>query len=329
MTLVIILFMHFCRVNENGVLSNSSRRLPTQTALTIGTFDGIHLGHQALIQKTQLIAKRHGIASAVVLFEPHPKEWFLQDQAPPRLSFLQDKLRYLAEFDIDYVICIRFNHTIAQLSPEAFVQRILLSALNAQHIIVGQDFRYGAKRQGDVAHLKTMADSQGIEVCVLQDQTVDGKRVSSSNIRQQLINGHFKNAQQLLGRDFQIIGKVRHGDKKGRHIGFRTLNIPLSRPFVLSGVYVVKAYINDTAFFGMANVGVRPTVDGHKRLLEVHLFNATGDFYGQPVCVCFLHFLRPEIKFTGLDALKAQLNHDKLTANQWLNESNLMGSIDL
>jgi len=279
---------------------------------TIGNFDGVHKGHQLVIKKLCEKAKVYNLPATVILFEPHPMEFFLQDKAAARLMRLREKLLALQDLGVDRVVCLRFNKGLANTSAESFIENILVSGLGVAEVTVGDDFRFGHQRKGDVNLLKEFASQNGFEVIRMDACEVDGERVSSTRVRKALEAGDLSLAEKLLGRPFAISGYVAHGDKRGRIIGFPTANIYLHRKSVpILGVYAVKMFgIEKQPIFGVANVGNRPTVDGTRSLLEVHLFNFNKDIYGQHVRVEFVKKLRDEIRFDSLDALKQQIFRD-------------------
>ncbi len=302
-----------------------SRHLPTHhqqpLALAIGNFDGLHLGHQAILTKLVEEAKQKQCVPAVMTFEPHPREYFTPDQAPARLSSLREKLEYFKEVGIEEVFICRFNQAFAAISAQDFMQRMLRSSLNANTILVGGDFCFGAKRQGTIQSLLD-ADFDLIDFPAV---TIANERVSSTLVRNALSDGELLKAENYLGRPYSISGKVVHGAKRGREIGYPTANVHMrhERP-ALTGVYAVKLRLSNTASIksipmnGVANLGVRPTIVGvPKLLLEVYLFDFNGDLYDQQVQVKFCQKVRDEIKFDGLTALKAQIAQDVIVATDY------------
>lgn len=284
------------------------RHIPTKAqppcALAIGNFDGMHLGHQALLEKLTATASISKLISAVMTFEPHPREYFVPESAPARLCSMREKLEYFAEAGVERVYVCRFNARFAKLSATEFMHAILRQGLNTQAILVGEDFRFGAKRAGSVADFI----SQKFNLISLPQVNVANARVSSTRVRSALALGQLDEAALLLGRPYSISGKVIHGAKRGRLLGFPTANVHMrhERP-ALTGVYAVKL----DGLNAVANLGVRPTIDGVPKLsLEVHVIDFNGDLYGKHVHVEFLHKIRDEIKFDGLDALKAQIASD-------------------
>ena len=295
------------------VFRGVSERATTSTVLTIGNFDGVHLGHRALL--AELIAKARALAlpATVLTFEPHPRELFAPDQAPARLASLRDKLELLAACGVDRVHVCRFNRKLAALTAEQFVEDILIRGLSVRHLIVGDDFRFGKGRGGDFALLQQMGQQHRFVVEAMHTVDFGGLRVSSSAVRDALADGNLEHAEELLGRSFVIAGRVMHGEKIGRTLGFPTANIQVKRKRLpLSGVFAVTVSgIAAEPLPGAASIGVRPTLaEGLKPVLEVHLLDFDRDVYGSHVDVNFLHKLRDEAKYDSLDALKAQIARD-------------------
>ena len=288
-------------------------RATTSTVLTIGNFDGVHLGHRALLAELTAKARELALPATVLTFEPHPRELFAPEQAPARLASLRDKIELLAEAGVDRVNVCRFDRKLASLTGEQFIEKILLQGLSVRHLIIGDDFRFGKARGGDFAMLQRAGRERGFAVEAMHTVDFGGIRVSSSAVREALAAGDIERAEQLLGRAFVIAGRVMDGRKLGRTIGFPTANIQVRRSRLpLSGVFAVTVSgIDRHPLPGAANIGVRPTVDaGLKPVLEVHLLDFDGDIYGRHVDVNFLHKLRDEAKFESLDALKAQIARD-------------------
>ena len=286
--------------------------------LTIGNFDGVHLGHRAILNQVSQLAKDKQLPSVVMMFEPLPIEYFAPQSAPVRLMNLREKLAAFQATEIDYVLVCRFNGAFANLSAAQFVQRVLHHGLNAKQVVVGDDFRFGKKRQGDFNFLQQQGQQFGFEPLDLATYQVDGERVSSTLVRQALSQQDLTAASRLLGAPFGFQGRVIHGKKLGRKIGFRTLNLnPKRMQMPLAGVYsVCVSGLAETSWPGIANIGVRPTVDGRRPSIEVHLFNWQKDVYGAHVGVRILQFIRPETKFDGFEALKAQIEKDVMVAQQ-------------
>lgn len=282
-------------------------------AVTIGNFDGLHRGHQAMLARLMEEAARRGLPSCVLTFEPHPREFFAPAQAPARLSSLREKSELIRGAGIDRLHVCRFNQRFASLSPDDFIQQVLINSLGTRWLLVGDDFRFGAQRAGDFALLKEAGDRLGFEVESLPTVSVEGKRASSTAVREALAAGDMQHATELLGRPYSISGHVMHGNKLGRQIGFPTANIQLqhNRP-PLSGIFAVEVYgLNGAPLQGVASLGTRPTVhENGKPTLEVFIFDFRDDLYGRRLRVDFLRKLRDEEKYPDLDALIAQINRD-------------------
>jgi riboflavin kinase/FMN adenylyltransferase len=296
--------------------------LGTPHAVTIGNFDGLHLGHQAMLARLLDVAQARGLPSCVLSFEPHPREFFAPDQAPARLSSLREKAECLQRLGIDRLHVFRFDRTFSALPPEAFIEQVLGRTLQARYVLVGDDFRYGAKRAGDFALLKQAGQSLGFDAEFLPTVEIAGERASSTAVRQALSAGELEHAARLLGRPYSISGRVVHGDKLGRDIGFPTANIQLkhNRPPLL-GIFAVELYgLNGEPLPGVASLGKRPTVKSPDAVpvLEVHLFDFNTEIYGRRVRVDFLHKLRDEEKYPDLDSLVAQIKRDVDNAKQFL-----------
>ena len=290
-----------------------SRPAPQATVLTIGNFDGVHLGHRALLARLQAIAVQNGLLPTVVTFEPHPRDYFSPETAPARLSTLREKLELIADDGTELVYVGHFNASFAAVTAEEFIARILVATLRVKHLIIGDDFRFGAGRHGDFAMLRAAGERFGFAVEAMHSVTVDGVRASSSAVRAALAAGRMEHAERLLGRPYSIDGRVVHGDQVGRKLGFATANIRIKhdRPPLL-GVFAVEVKgIGGKTFDGIANLGFRPSItQTPKPLLEVHLLDFSGDIYGQHLNVRFLHKLRDEMKFPDFATLKAQIAKD-------------------
>jgi riboflavin kinase/FMN adenylyltransferase len=306
------------------------RHIPSQQqapcALAIGNFDGMHLGHQALLNKLVTTAKAMQVTSAVMTFEPHPREFFTPESAPARLCSMREKLEHLAEAGVEVAYVIRFDRRFAKVTAEAFMSDILRDALNTQAILVGEDFRFGAKRAGTTADFVEAGFNLVSlpQVNLLNSENLP-ERVSSTRVRAALAAGRLSEAHSLLGRPYSISGKVVHGAKRGRQLGFPTANIHMrhERP-ALTGVYAVKL----DGLPSVANLGVRPTIAGVPKLsLEVHILDFDGDLYDRHVHVEFLHKIRDEIKFDGLEALKAQIAQDVLVGRSFFHRKAIQPTI--
>ena len=279
---------------------------------TIGNFDGVHRGHQAILARLRERAAELGVPSCVVIFEPQPREFFAPDTAPVRLTRLRDKLELLAVAGVDRVLCLAFNRRLRELSAAEFVNTVLVNGLGVQHLEVGDDFRFGCDRAGDFGFLQQAGLANGFTVEEAATVQLDGLRVSSTGVRNALGVADFTLAEALLGRPFQIAGRVLHGQKLGRQLGAPTANIQLKRKRVpLTGVYLVSIELDGQVWSGAANIGVRPSVksDGLAHL-EVHLLDYAGDLYGRHLGVTFHRKLRDEQRFASLDELKAAIAAD-------------------
>lgn len=285
-------------------------------AIAIGNFDGMHLGHQALLKKLTETATALNLTSAVMTFEPHPREFFTPESAPARLCSMREKLEYFADAGVERVYVCRFDRRFAKVTAAEFMQAILRDALNAQAILVGEDFRFGAMRSGSIIDfVEAKFNLISLPQVDLAINDAAPSRVSSTRVRLALASGNLQEAALLLGRPYSISGKVVHGAKRGRQLGFPTANVHMrhERP-ALTGVYAVKL----DGLNSVANLGVRPTIDGVKKLsLEVHVIDFNGDLYGKHVHVEFLHKIRDEMKFNSLDALKAQIAADVVVAREF------------
>jgi riboflavin kinase/FMN adenylyltransferase len=282
-------------------------------ALTIGNFDGVHLGHQAMLERLKRSAADRGLPVAVMTFEPHPREFFAPDQAPARLSSLREKLEVLAASGVERTYVCRFNYDLARTPAEVFIERFLIQGLRVRWLLVGDDFRFGARRSGDLAMLKALAPRHGYEVESMASVLVAERRVSSTAIREALAAGQVELAAHWLGRPYSISGRVVAGERIGRKLGFPTANVRMrhNRP-PLFGIFAVRVRgIGGQPLLGAASLGVRPTVDSRGvPTLEVHLLDFDREIYGALVCVDFLHKLRNEERYADLETLRRQIALD-------------------
>jgi riboflavin kinase/FMN adenylyltransferase len=288
-------------------------------ALTIGNFDGVHLGHQALLEQLQLAARERNLATAAIVFEPHPREFFTPEQAPARLTNLREKLERFAALGLNRVHVCRFDEALARTSAIDFIAA-LYTKLSARYVLIGDDFRFGNARGGDFALMEKMGQEQGIAVTSMSSMLQDGIRISSTAVRLALSEGNLNLAQRYLGRPYSISGRVEHGEKVGRKLGFPTANIQFKHNRApLRGVFVVRVRIEDGATLeGVASLGVRPTLTPNgKPVLEVHLFDFSQEIYGKHLHVDFMHKLRDEMKFSGLESLTKQISLDVEHAKDW------------
>ncbi len=283
--------------------------------VTIGNFDGVHRGHKAVMDQLAAKGAELALPSLVLIFEPQPQEFFAPERSPARLTRLREKLHALDVDAVDRVLCVRFDARFAAVTAEEFVERILVAGLGARYVVVGDDFRFGYRRAGDFAFLQAAGRRHGFEVAQQATFAIDGERVSSTAVREALERGDLERAATLLGYPFAIHGRVAHGDRRGRTIGYPTANIHLHRRAVpLRGVFAVQVRgLGDQPVPGVANLGHRPTIAGGLAvpLLEVHLLDFAGDLYGRYVQVEFLHRIREERRFASLEALKAQIVRDE------------------
>jgi riboflavin kinase/FMN adenylyltransferase len=300
---------------------DKSRLCNRESVVTIGSFDGVHIGHQAILQQVIDKAKSLDSLAVAMTFEPQPQEYFAAETAPPRLMRLREKIEALLDFGMDLVVCLRFNDQLSSLTATEFVQDILVHGVNTRHLIVGDDFRFGCDRKGDFDTLVTMGKDLGFSVQNTQTVEVESQRVSSTLVRQLLHKSDFDQVSKLLGRPFSINGKVTFGQQLGRELGFPTANVNLNRfRAPLTGVYAVWVDIEgiEGRFKGAANVGVRPTIgDIEKPILEVHLLDFDRQIYGQRISVEFVNKIRDEQQFTSLEHLSDSISDDVIMIKQW------------
>jgi riboflavin kinase/FMN adenylyltransferase len=297
------------------VTHGSLQRARGRCALTIGNFDGVHRGHRALVDRVVGRARETDLTSCVLTFEPHPREFFAGEAAPARITRLRDKLDLLAQAGVERVHVARFDARFAALPPERFVEDVLVGGLGVRSLTIGRDFRYGARRAGDFATLEAAAKRHAFSLEAMDDVEFEGRRVSSSAVRAALQAGDLRGAERLLGHPYFISGRVAHGAKLGRGLGFPTANIVLRRPPPIAGIFVVEV---DRLGRGVASVGRRPTINPVPiPLLEVHLFDRDEDLYGEHLRVRFLEKLRDEEKYDGLPALQAAIARDATRAREF------------
>jgi riboflavin kinase/FMN adenylyltransferase len=292
--------------------------LPEHVVATIGNFDGVHRGHQALIQRLSVKANELQCPLLVIVFEPQPGEYFHAEKAPNRLTSLREKAREFAKLGVDYVLCLKFTHSLSTLNAELFAKEILFEALPIKCLLVGKDFRFGKNRQGDSSLLMTIGEKAGVEVVVFSDYLVSHQRVSSTHIRELLQHDKLLDASRSLGRNYSVCGRVVSGDGRGQRMGIPTANLGLRRRILpVSGVYcvMVKRARDERVYQGVVNVGSRPTIYGQARPnLEVHLFDFDENLYHEMIEVIFIHKLRDEYKFESIDKLIKQIQLDIQTA---------------
>ncbi|AMQ89955.1 MULTISPECIES: bifunctional riboflavin kinase/FAD synthetase [Marinobacter] len=286
---------------------------------TIGNFDGVHLGHKTIIDQVKQKATELDVPSVVMIFEPQPREFFQGADAPPRLMPFRQKFEALLAEGVDVVLCIRFDERFRSYSAMGFVEDVLIQGLAVRHLVVGDDFRFGCDRAGDFRLLEQVGREHDFTVENTRTVTVDGERVSSTRVRNALNVNGLEEAERLLGHPYRIHGRIVYGRQLGRQIGAPTANILLHKMPALRGVYVVRARLETGEWRdGVANIGLRPTVDGKRPSLEVHLFDFAGTLYGQHLEVVFRHGLRDEVKFDSVDELRQQIARDFEHARAWL-----------
>jgi len=279
---------------------------------TIGNFDGVHLGHQEVLRQLTTSAQQLQRPSVVIIFEPQPQEFFVPQQAPARLTRLREKLMAIRRYGVNRVLCLHFDGSFAAWNAEQFIEQVLIKGLKIRHLVVGDDFRFGQKRQGNFATLQQAGQQHGFSIESQHTYILGQQRVSSTRIRHALQRGDLKTAKQLLGRSYTLCGRIRYGQQLGRQIGFPTANIFLHRHLSpLLGVFAVYLHgISKVPLTGVANLGTRPTINGNQLLLEVHLFNFEKTIYGHYVEVEFIEQLRQEQHFSSLEALQQQIQRD-------------------
>ncbi len=290
-------------------------------ALTIGNFDGVHRGHQAMLSRLVEAAEDLALPPTVLTFDPHPREFFAPGSAPARLSTLRDKLEMFATLGVERVHIARFDARLAALTAPEFIDRVLVRALGARWILVGEDFRFGRGRTGDLALLRESGRTFSVEA--MPTVTLGAQRISSSAIREALVKGELESAAEMLGRPYAMSGHVAHGDKLGRSLGFPTANVPLRHKSPLSGIFAVRVRgLSETPRIGAASLGVRPTVKaGGEPMLEVFIFDFEQAVYGRRIRVEFLHKLRDEERFADLDALTQQIHADVALAREYFSRN--------
>jgi riboflavin kinase/FMN adenylyltransferase len=288
----------------------------------VGNYDGVHLGHREMIRVVKQRAAELGMPATVLVFEPSSKEFIDPDGAPARLTRWREKFAALAGAGVDRLVTLRFNECMRAMSPEAFVDRLIVSGLGARHVVVGHDFRYGSRAGGTIDTLRAAGLARGFGVEEIDPFIIDGVRVSSTAVRERLERADYAGAARLLGRPYRMIGHVAHGKQLGRTLGFPTANLHLMRRKSPTwGVSAVRVHgIEAQALGGVASLGTRPTVNGSEPLLEVHVFDFDRDLYGRLIEVEFIAKLRDEVKFDSLDAMVEQMNMDAAQAREILSK---------
>ena len=288
-----------------------TRPLPA-SAVTIGNFDGVHRGHQLVISQLKQVASAASLPTVVIIFEPQPIEYFAPDKAPKRLARFREKIAYLKAQQIDYLLCLHFDHELAEQSAEDFVQQILINSLNMKHLVIGDDFHFGKNRQGNFQYLKDNCARFGFMVDETQTLMIDGERVSSTRIRESIQQDDFEKAAELLGRPYSLSGRIAHGQKLGQKLGYPTINIKMGdKTLIVKGIFAVNVKgIDNRVLQGVASIGTRPTVNGVDTILEVYILDFNRDVYGYSVEVEFLHKIRNEEKFDSLEELTVHIAQD-------------------
>ena len=298
------------------------------SVLTIGNFDGVHKGHQAILKRLVECAKQYQLPATVMIFEPHPAEVFSPETAPSRLSRLREKLELLKSYGVDRVMIMKFDHQTAAMPAEDFIKKLLVEQLGVKYLIVGDDFHFGNQRQGDYELLKSRSVEFGYGLERTATLMFSAERISSTAVRTALESNNLVKAKSLLGRDYELLGKVVHGQKRGRTIGFPTANVFLHRnKCPLNGVFAVSVDMPNRPIQqhinGVANLGTRPTVNGTRLQLEVHLFKWSEDIYAQTIRVKFLDYIRSEEKFASFEHLRQQIDRDVIQAKSYFNLTNV------
>ena len=282
------------------------------SAVTIGNFDGVHRGHQQVINQLKRVARAASLPTVVIIFEPQPIEYFAPDKAPKRLARFREKIAYLKAQQIDYLLCLRFNQELASQSAEDFVQQILLAGLHTKHLVIGDDFHFGKDRQGNFQFLQQNSTRFGFTVDETETLMIDGERVSSTRVRQCIQQDDFDKAAELLGRPYSLSGRIAHGKKLGRKLGYPTINIKMGdKTLIVKGIFaVIVKGIDNRLLQGVASIGTRPTVNGVDTILEVYILDFDQDVYGYSVEVEFLYKIRNEEKFDSLAELTTWIAQD-------------------
>lgn len=288
-------------------------------ALTIGNFDAVHLGHQQILKTLRKRADSLGLPAVVMTFDPHPEEYFLKDKSSPRITDRATRYFALRNQGVDVMLLLRFNQSLAQTTAEDFISEYLIDALKVKHLLIGDDFHFGRNRAGNITLLKKFSTQGNYQVEDTDTIFDQDERVSSTRVRRLLERGDLESARRLLGRRYNLVGRVIRGQQLGRQWGFPTLNLAINHKPALTGVFAVEVKgLNGKAVPGVANLGTRPTVDGMRTLLEVHLFDFDRSIYGDRVCVEFVQKIREERRFDSFDALKAQIKKDTKRAREFL-----------
>ena len=292
--------------------------------ITIGNFDGVHLGHQLIISQLREAAAETGLPAVVVTFEPHPQEFFSPEDAPARLMRLREKIEYLGPLGVDRLLCLNFDQRLASLSAEEFICQVLLEKLDARHLVIGEDFRFGRDRRGDVSLLREFSRNHSFKIEIARTCEFERRRISSTWVREVLAKGDMKTARQLLGRPYAMSGRVVHGDKRGRELGYPTLNIKLHRRVSpVTGIFVSMVYgLQEEGLPSVTSIGTRPVFSGEELLLETHLLDFDREVYGSHVTVALLEKLRAEQMFENIEFLRTQMENDIVDARNYFKKKN-------
>lgn len=291
------------------------------TVVTIGTFDGVHIGHQKIIKRLINTGKLEGLKSVILTFFPHPRMVLQKDSNIKLINTIKERHDILDDLGLDYLLIKKFTQEFSRLSAEEFVKRILVDKINAKRVIIGYDHRFGRNRNADINDLKTFGDTYGFEVEEISAQDIDDVSVSSTKIRNAILEGDIKKANAYLGYRFMLSGEVTKGKGLGKQLRFPTANIEIDEDYKIipkQGAYIIASKIEDTTIYGMMNIGMNPTVNGSKQTIEVHFFDFNKDLYGKTIQIDLLHRIRDEEKFESLEALKLQLGKDKETALDYI-----------
>ena len=294
---------------------------PSYSVVTIGTFDGVHIGHQTILERIVAEARAHNGKSILTTFWPHPRFILKKNADLKLLSTFDEKVKFVKNLGVDYILKIAFTPAFSELSAQQFVEEILIKKVNTKKLFIGYDHHFGNKREGNIDFLKANSSSFGFKVEEIPRQDIDSIGVSSTKIRSALLQGDVAFAKSLLGRNYSLKGKIVHGQKNGRKLGFPTANIAVEEAYKLlpgDGAYAVRVIYANEMFGGMLNIGFKPTLQGEARTIEVHLFNFEGNLYNQNLEVEFIKLLRNEVKFNSLEDLKKQLEIDRAEAQKIL-----------
>jgi riboflavin kinase/FMN adenylyltransferase len=309
-------------MNVGGLCIDRTVRDRGPTVVTAGSFDGFHRGHRRLIATAREYANAHGLPLTLLTFEPLPREFLLPEEAPARLTTFGEKILESQSAGIDRIVCLRFDKHLAQTRADDFIEAILLRGLQAKGIVVGQNFRFGYRREGDLERLERSLSANGRELIAADLETMDTERISSTRIRTALAAGDLVQATELLGHPYRMTGRVQHGHQRGRLMGYPTANLAVRRRRCpVGGVYAVRVYgVGPLPYNGVASLGIRPGLDDRGELLEVHLFDCSTDLYGRRLAVEFIAFLRPEQRFGSWSALQNAIDHDAVQARRILDQ---------